>query len=247
MSESELTAQMEADSGRTSSTASSDNSSIDSPSLPPTSSPKKIKACRLIFATFVVVMAASTMVLAACVLYNENCAKMFHSALDELKSQALQAVIWIKSLFRTGTAKVDNADVSPTTIQTIQMIVDHDVKSDLVPHEDSLNGIHSKLDQIIGQVKTAKGQADDEALENNFVDSGTSILSTPFGNFFQFNPASYLERQKLHRGTMYNKICIQFIFALASLASTSNLVFRHQIEQNRTFLFPASGNLGDQI
>ena len=209
MSESELTAQMEADSGTSSSAIPSDGSSTDSSSLPP--SPKKLRACRLIFATFVVVLAASTMVLAACVLYNPDCAKMFHSALHELKSQALQVVIWTKSLFRTDTqGDVNGGMVSSTTIQnSIQVIVGDNVKPHLMPQDDvdPLSGMDSKMDQIIDQVKTAN--------ENNFIDTetyltSTSISSSVFGNFFQFNPTSYLERQSLHRGIThvleYNKI-----------------------------------------
>ena len=182
-------------------TDSPTDSSTDSPSP----SPPKSKACDRIFITFVVVLAASTMVLAACVLYNPDCAKMFHSALHELKSQALQVVIWTKSLFRTDTQGDVNGGVSSTTIQNIQVIVDDNVKPHLMPQDDLLSEMDSKMDQIIDQVKTANGQAD--ANENNFIDSEIYLTSTSislsFGNFFQFNPTSYLERQSLHRGTSY--------------------------------------------
>ena len=72
------------DSPMDSPTDSPTDSSTDSPSP----SPPKSKACDRIFITFVVVLAASTMVLAACVLYNPDCAKMFYSTVHKLKSQA---------------------------------------------------------------------------------------------------------------------------------------------------------------
>ena len=230
------------------------DSSTDSPSP----SPPKSKACDRIFITFVVVLAASTMVLAACVLYNPDCAKMFYSTVHKLKNQAKEVVIWVKSIFWTGT-QGDNG-LSPTTIQDIQVKEDDNVESDSLLHDlwsgttskmdqiidwikslfwtetqgdngfttttiqdinvkddanvesDSLlndlwNRTHSKMDQIIDIVKAGEGQADTNENVTERTESETTFTTstpiTPFSNNFQFNLTSYLARQSLHRGTIF--------------------------------------------
>ena len=215
------------DSPMDSPTDSPTDSSTDSPSP----SPPKSKACDRIFITFVVVLAASTMVLAACVLYNPDCAKMFYSTVHKLKSQAKEVVIWVKSIFWTGT-QGDNG-LSPTTIQDIQVKEDDNVESDSLLHDlwsgttskmDQIiewikslfwtethgdNGFSttSKIDQIIDKVKAAQGQADTNENVTERTESETTFTTstpiTPFSNNFQFNLTSYLARQSLHRGTIF--------------------------------------------
>ena len=170
MSENDLTAGMEVNSsGRGS---SSDDSSATS-----TTPVRKMKACRIIFAIFVFGLAASTMVLAACVVYNPECAQMFHSAVQEVKSHALQLFMGMQRRFLSGnTATTESATkaggkvrVSSTTVQTTLVQDAEKVEKDVDTHI-------------------------------NMVEAVPPPPST-WDHLFTFNPTGHLERQSLRKGT----------------------------------------------
>ena len=170
MSESDLTAGMEVNSsGRGS---SSDDSSATS-----TTPVRKMKACRIIFAIFVFGLAASTMVLAACVVYNPECAQMFHSAVQEVKSHALQLFMGVQRRFLSG-----NAATTERTAESIT-IVGGKVRVSSTTVQTTLVKVEKDVDTHINMVETVPPPP------------------STWDHLFTFNPIGHLERQSSSRGT----------------------------------------------
>ena len=139
----------------------------------------------MICSTLVSVLVVSTVVLAACIIYNPECKKMFLAALEVLKGQVLHMLVWMQHYLSTPNSKHDHASVA---------VKDHEGKDKDI--HDLLHNMHTKMDHVI------------EALENNEIANELQRAlpaSESIASLMHISPIAFIDRHE-SRGECMPKI-----------------------------------------